>query len=184
MGSCQTVWCLTDEEAASKMFTRSACKLAFKRLGKQTVPSAAATDSLDGAEAEEENLAGAVAASDPRLRFTWPGSVELSNHSCGLAKHVHALGWLCYDLLFFFFLSQHCKVPRPNSNHMDWDHVILGKQPIKQDMRGWAGLACFNKLKENTAEGIFQKNTLTERPWSRCLAHGLHHSSVTAVDLL
>lgn len=36
-------------------------------------------------------------------------------------------------------------------------------------MRGWAGLACFNKLKENTAKGIFQKNTLTERPRSWCL---------------
>lgn len=56
---------------------------------------------LDDAETGEENLALATAASDPWLGFTWLQSVELSNHNCGLAKHVHALGWLCYDLLFF-----------------------------------------------------------------------------------
>lgn len=56
---------------------------------------------LDGAEMGEEKFALAIAASDPWLCFTWLRSVELSNHNCGLAKHVNAVGWLCYDLLFF-----------------------------------------------------------------------------------
>lgn len=63
-------------------------------------------------------------------------------------------------VMTYSFLSQHCKAPHPNLNHMDWDHVILGKKPIKQDIRGWAGLTCFNKLKENISKGIFQKNML------------------------
>jgi len=73
-------------------------------------------------------------------------------------------------IMTYSFLSQHCKAPHPNLNHVDWDHVILGKKPIKQDRRGWAGLTCFNKLKENISKGTFQKNMLTERPWNWCLS--------------
>jgi len=49
----------------------------------------------------EEKLLLAIAGSAPWLCFTWLWSVELSNHNCGLAKHVNAVGWLDYDLLFF-----------------------------------------------------------------------------------
>lgn len=49
----------------------------------------------------QEKLPIAIAMSGLWLCFTWLRSVELSNHNCGLAKHVSAVGWLCYDLFFF-----------------------------------------------------------------------------------
>lgn len=39
----------------------------------------------------------AIAVSDPRLHFPWLRSVGLRNPHCGLAEHVPALAWPCYD---------------------------------------------------------------------------------------
>lgn len=43
----------------------------------------------------------AIAACDPWLHFLWLRSVGLRNPHCGLAEHVLALGWPCYDFALF-----------------------------------------------------------------------------------
>lgn len=99
--SCQTIWCSIDQEAVSRFLVNLSLNWHLNNCGGKLWYQKLAKEYLRWQEMVQEKLLLVVSMSDLWLCFTWLQSVELSNHSCGLAEHVTAVGWLCYDLLFF-----------------------------------------------------------------------------------
>lgn len=80
----------------------------------------------------------------------------------------------CLALLWLSsLLSQPCKVPHPDLNHMHWDGVMLGEEPVTQGTRGGQASLVLTNLRKTFQSGSF-KTTLPLGPWnwgfSSCLS--------------
>lgn len=63
----------------------------------------------------------------------------------------------CLALWLSSLLSQPCKVPHPDLNHMHWDGVMLGEEPVTQGTRGGQASLVLTNLRKTFQSGSFRK---------------------------
>lgn len=81
--------------------------------------------------------------------------------------------WLAL-LWLYCLLSQPCTVPHPNSNHMHWDGVMLGKEPIKQGTRGGQASLVLTNLRKTFLRGSSRKPHFLQGLGAEASAHVFH----------